>query len=272
MKVLFSGGLGNQMFQYAFLLALRNLGYKVSGDISLFLRNNGHYGFELPRVFGLSESFTKTYLYAYGIPLLCRWKKNPWIFREYDQIIDIHNIPTHTHFLLGYWQKENYFSHISNIIRTSFTFCSIDNKNRNLSQKMKETNSVSIHLRRGDYLNSPLYQNICTEAYYREAIQYFSGKSVRFFIFSDDIVYAKNFIKKLGQTAEFITHNQGMDSYKDMFLMASCKNNIIANSSFSWWGAWLNPNKNKQVITPNIWINKPESTYEGIFPPNWIRI
>lgn len=140
-------------------------------------------------------------------------------------------------------------------------------------RRIIETNSVSIHIRRGDYLseiNQGLYGGICTEMYYAKAITYICNKidQPSFFVFSNEIDWVKNNVDIPNPT--YIDFNNGADSWQDMFLMSQCKHNIIANSSFSWWGAWLNRNTNKIVITPSRFINLEEDS--DIIPDAWIRI
>ena len=134
-------------------------------------------------------------------------------------------------------------------------------------------NSISIHIRRGDYLHpkfNHLYGNICTIEYYKEAITILQQKyaNLHFYIFSDDISWVKENLPIVPST--YIDWNKKEDSWQDMYLMSQCKHNIIANSSFSWWGAWLNNNPNKTVICPSRFMNLNQQS--DIVPEDWIQI
>lgn len=271
MKVLFSGGLGNQMFQYAFLLLLRKIGYSVTGDTSIYYRNNAHYGFELKNVFSLSERFTSSKITAYGISFLEKINSS-LIFREGRRKIDLKSIPKSTRFLWGYWQNSKYVNLVEEELNKAFKFRNIDTENENIASEISKTTSVSIHLRRGDYLGHPLYKDICTKDYYAKAIDFFDKNESTFYIFSNDEDFAREFTREIGIPAKIIAKNTGAASYNDMYLMSSCHHNIIANSSFSWWSAWLNKNPKKIIISPKKWMNAPTENFEKIIPDNWKKI
>jgi hypothetical protein len=162
-------------------------------------------------------------------------------------------------YLEGYWQSEKYFGNIECQIRNLYIFPEItDKSNLDLADKIKSCNSVSLHIRRGDYLsekNAPMHGNICTKVYYDNAIKYISKNidNPKFFIFTDDTEWARQQYK--GEEYTIVDQNHADNSFRDMQLMSLCKHNIIANSSFSWWGAWLNPNQEKMVIAPPKWFN-----------------
>ena len=162
----------------------------------------------------------------------------------------------------GYWQSYQYFDSWRDVILKEFTFPKIsmeDKLNFELNERLKnEENSVGIHIRRGDYLKNWKYCGLCGIDYYQKAIAYILEhiKSPKFFLFSDDIDWVKENISPLlkGYGVTFVNWNHSINSYKDMQLMAMCKNLIIANSSFSWWAAYLNQN-NPIVVAPEKWIN-----------------
>jgi hypothetical protein len=142
-------------------------------------------------------------------------------------------------------------------------------------KKIENNNSVSIHVRRGDFFKNKKriqrYGNICTNSYYKKAINIIKHKinDPIFLVFSDDIDWAKqNFT---GSNFIFVDWNKGKSSYRDMHLMSLCKHNIIANSTFSWWGSWLNNNENKVVISPSKMNNKHKD-FSQLFPEKWVRI
>ncbi len=124
----------------------------------------------------------------------------------------------------------------------------------------------------GDYVNHPIHGGICTMDYYQQAIDIMKSKIVnpKFFIFSNDIEWCHSHLKLAD--AVYITGNKGENSYRDMQLMSMCKHNIIANSSFSWWGAWLNNNPDKIVIAPAKWFNDPKINTRDLIPDDWIKI
>jgi hypothetical protein len=177
-------------------------------------------------------------------------------------------------YLVGYWQSEKYFVKHKEVIRQELTFKNeLSPENLATASSLLKTASVSLHVRRGDYVSSQATNDVhgvCTLDYYRNAISHMarSVESPRFFIFSDDINWVKANLQ-LDFPCEYIANNVGANSYVDMRLMSMCKHNIIANSSFSWWGAWLNSNPNKIVIAPKKWFAKALST-EDLIPAKWV--
>jgi len=169
-------------------------------------------------------------------------------------------------FMVGYFQSEKYFKHNRESILDLFSINSeighyIDEKYGYLL----DSNSCSLHVRRGDYLSLPDYHPVCTMDYYRNAIAEFSDDT-RFLVFSDDIQWCKENFK--GDNFHFI---EGEKDYVDLYLMSLCNNNIIANSSFSWWGAWLNNTPNKKVIAPKQWFGKAKQlNTKDLIPETWI--
>jgi len=189
---------------------------------------------------------------------------DPQIIRKYNYAI-----------FDGYWQSEKYFIDIKNIITEELSLKKkyIDEIEKNLINKIKNNNSVSIHIRRGDYVNDKttnLHHGTCPLDYYHRAIKIIlaNNKKSIFFIFSDDIDWVKKNLKLL-HPSFFISGNK---DYEDLFLMSLCKHNIIANSSFSWWAAWLNNNPNKTVAAPKKWFNNPHQNTKDLIPKPWIKI
>ena len=140
-----------------------------------------------------------------------------------------------------------------------FSFKNIDKQNEDLVTKMHYENSIAIHIRRGDYLYNPIY-NVCDEEYYTKGIKYFIERFIDpvFYVFSDDPKWCGTFMESFHIQYHIIDNNQGFNSYQDMYLMTQCKHIIIANSSFSWWGAWLNDNKNRIILAPKRWFRNKE--------------
>ena len=172
--------------------------------------------------------------------------------------------------LLGYYQSEKYFIDHKNEISSLFeidnnTSSYLQNKYSNL---LKE-NTCSIHIRRGDYVHLQNHHPLLSIDYYKEAIRII-GEDVNYLIFSDDISWCEINLDFIPNKT-FITGNL---DYQDLYLMSMCKNNIIANSSFSWWGAWLNNHENKIVVSPKKWFGPAYSTYNtnDLYPQKWIKI
>jgi len=251
--VLFSGGLGNQMFQYAFLLALRKKGIRAKMDLMPFEWENVHNGFELEKVLGIHEDYvSESVLHKYYFLFLkkyCPKKVIQDYLAYYPQVFNRGIV-----FYDGFWQWHPYFKDCEKEVRQAFTFKGIDERNSNVAEEMHRETSVSIHFRRGDYLNIPRLM-VCDDAYYKNAINYIIEHvdNPVFYVFSNDVEWSREFMKNLHVRFEVMDFNQGKDSYKDMFLMSQCKHNIIANSSFSWWGAWLNKNPDQIVVSPKEW-------------------
>lgn len=287
--ILLQGGLGNQMFQYAFYLAQKQKNPKVKCDSSIVKIKNEHNGYELYNVFKIkTEASALTYVFT---KILNRLKSNKNITRLISIFLKItlikDSIPSEykpeilvtktRNYYLGYWQSEKYFKNISETIRTAFTFdvTKLSQESRQTAQEIQNTNSISIHIRRGDYLldkYQKLYGGICTLDYYTKAINHMlkNFPDCKFFIFSDDIKWVEENLCNLIHNKTFIDFNKGKNSWQDMYLMSICKHNIIANSSFSWWAAWLNLNKNKIVISPNKFLNIGDS--KDLIPEDWIKI
>ena len=269
-------GLGNQMFQYAFALALRGRGHKVKLDISYYdyYANNFdfkiHNGYELDRVFGLDEKpVNKMGLHIQWLRLL-NITRPPFLFKFDSKRYDENYLAHPPKYLRGYWEDERYFKDIEEDVRKAFRFQGIDEKNQALAEEMRSRDSVSLHIRRGDF--EATYRVLLGEVFYKKAVDYIKSKVENpfFYIFSDDAEVAGSIADSLGIEYKLLSHNRGMDSYKDMFLMSQCKHNIIANSTFSWWGAWLNDNKRKIVIAPDKSAEKDFGYHSQ--PSEWILI
>ncbi len=180
-------------------------------------------------------------------------------------------------YITGYWQSERYFEDIKNLIRTDFSFPQpLTGYNAEIADKIQSINAVSLHVRRADYVTDRQTSNdhgTCETEYYDKAVMYISKQitSPVFFIFSDDHEWVKSNLS-LKYEHHFVSHNSGPDSYKDMHLMSLCKHHIIANSSFSWWGAWLNKNADKIVIAPDRWFLADKYDSSDHVPKDWVRL
>lgn len=267
------GGLGNQMFQYAAGRALSlylNQPFKL--DISDF-KGYGLRTFDLKNCFNCSGEIStdddlRRVLGWQSIRVMRRllYKPKLSILRSKQFIIEPHShywpglqkCPSSS-YLLGYWLSEKYFQSSEMQIRKDFAFKTcLNNENSFLAAEIKYVNSVSLHVRRGDYVSDSktmTTHGLCDLGYYHSAVDYIADRVCNpiFFIFSDDISWAMENLK-IGYPCRYIDHNHGDEAYNDMRLMSLCKHNIIANSTFSWWGAWLNANPSKVVVAPYRWL------------------
>jgi hypothetical protein len=291
-RVLIYGGLGNQMFQYAFCKALNLRGHESKILFTNFFYHRHHNGFDLCSAFKLKLDFpSKLYkalldngqmLYnnkksKYLLEeIITRYHKKKYkLYQEKEEFFFDENVFHQTSsFMVGTWQSEKYFADIKEFIKEDFIFIPPkDKKNKELSKEILDCNSVSIHVRRGDYLDprwAASHQVINDKTYYSNAINYVNNKikNPRFYIFSDDISWV---VQNLSvPNSVIISHNKGKNSYFDMYLMSLCKHNIISNSTFSWWGAWLNNNETKIVTIPYRWLNTKDC--KELYPANWIKI
>ncbi len=180
-------------------------------------------------------------------------------------------------YIEGFFQTEKYFKKYEKEIREAFSFkVKPDKFNQYLIEQMGESNSVSVHIRRGDYVQKKRFQQVyatCSLDYYKRGVEYIASKfeNPKLFVLSDDIQWAKaNW--DLPYETIFVDNNSGDKSYEDLRLMSNCKHNIIANSSFSWWGAWLNNNPEKIVIAPKKWFNDGRINQDDVIPETWIRL
>lgn len=277
------GGLGNQMFQYA-------LGKKLSKSLNspLYLDKLGFQNYDL-HSFCLDKLNTD-YKEADGI-LLQNFKK-PRVFQKIIRVFrpssplkvkerffnfdeTLLNLQGDL-YLCGYWQTEKYFLDIRQDLLQDFTPREqLPPEAVRFSEMMKNTNSVSLHIRRGDYARDPKTSSIHGVqplSYYQKAVNVISEKvkDPKYFIFSDEIEWAKehlNFLKDV----EFVSA-QKFENHVEMTLMSHCQHNIIANSSFSWWGAWLNLNPKKIVIAPQKWFASGGRNTKDILPESWVQI
>lgn len=288
------GGLGNQMFQYAFasILAKKNK-TSVLIDKNSFEITEKRYGYT-PRNFELNV-FKNPYTQASESELLifnqlsivnkCKKKLGLHYPKRYEEIsfnfqpeaLSI-KVPV---YLIGYFQSHKYLIGFEDFIKKFFSFPvnKLDDVNKKLLSTIKSTNTISIHVRRGDYVSDTLIQQFhgnCNLEYYFEAISLLTSKSKDFTLifFSDDNEWVKEQFKDLPYSKIFVNHNKNENSWKDMFLMSSCCHNIIANSSFSWWAAWLNENPVKIIIAPKNWFAEAdaEKNTKDLIPSEWIRL
>lgn len=272
--IVLTDGLGNQMFQYALYLAMQTHGRNVCLSTSIISRNIIHNGFELCRDFNIEREKIKIIdggRFVGGITIFATRYMKILCYIEDEELYSPSVFKTNKPVVYGYWQDIRYFNGIEDEIRNAFIFRDIDPVNLQYANDMKNTNSISLHIRRGDYLKYAQFQT-CTPHYYKYAINTIKEKinNPIFYIFSDDLEWSEEFIKQQNVNYKIISHNRGANSYKDMYLMTQCKHNIIANSSFSWWGAWLGEQEGRIVICPSKWNLKSEKIKPQL--EHWLKI
>ncbi|WP_165040330.1 alpha-1,2-fucosyltransferase [Dysgonomonas sp. ZJ709] len=265
--VVFKGGLGNQIFEYAFCQYLKTL---INEKIYVYYVPEKK---AIQRRFEIMDFFDAKINKAHLIIKLVYWliKVIKYMYKDSDLISTDDSYNINSICFDGWWQDKKYYENINSWIQ--FKNLPLNDKNIETMNAIKNTESVSIHIRRGDYLFSQfadIYTNICTPDYYRNAISMVKQKykNPHFFVFSDDMDWVKENFEL--ENATYISWNVGIDSHWDMYLMSYCKVNIIANSSFSYWGAYLNKS-NELTVYPQKWYN---SGYEppSIFPEKWYGI
>lgn len=294
-----NAGLANQMFHYAFGRALINKGYDIYYDQTNF-RPRKEWNFEDVKLQDAFPTIELKEMPKGKFKWVCCNSKKILIKKLYIAMIRFHNIigddkyitePTYGYWpnaeneitpnciFRGFWQSEKYFLHCKEDIRKQFTFLPFDEKlNITVSLKMQKENSVAIHLRKGkDYLQSPLMgKGLCGIDYYMNAIKYIKGHvdNPVFYVFTDNPEWVKTNLPDCDYTLVNWNKVSGKRNFRDMQLMTYCKHNIIANSTYSWWGAWLNPNPNKIVIGPAKFFNPINDFFStsDIMCESWIKI
>lgn len=285
------GGIGNQLFMYAAArrLALVNNAKLVIDDVSGFVRDKKyqrHYAldhFSITARKATPQERLEPFERFRRALLKYQARKKPFSQRRYIEQEKNGFDPRllalrfdDTIYLDGYWQSENYFKDIENVIRADLEIIPPnDERNRRMAQMIQSSESVALHVRWFDPQGTDESHNASVD-YYTKAISLISDRvaSPHFFIFSDDPVAVQNKILLTTNRSTIIMHNQGdKNAYADLWLMTQCKHFIIANSTFSWWGAWLSPNPKKMVIAPK--MNVSGITWwqhEDIVPSSWLAI
>lgn len=292
-----SGGLGNQLFQYAFARALQeSTEDDVFLDLSTYNYEVAHNGFELDRLFqvcyraaaerdivrlgtrpkGIFSQLRRKYLTKRSHYIDRVFRYDPGVFLlEGDRYFE------------GWWQTEKYFAPFATKIRKELHFIGDPGTNneeliRRFLHPVGEKSGlvpVSLHVRRGDALQNP-DTFVCTELYYRNALNYIRNRvKPHFLVFSDDIEWCQAHLALECDEVTFVDWNRSGESWRDMWLMSQCPVHIIANSTFSWWGAWLDSTNDKLVLAPERWsLARPKPfayyryTFDDVVPEGWIRI
>lgn len=270
------GGLGNQLQQYALYRKFQSLGVEAKLDLSWFSPDN-QAGMRAPRKFELTDFIGlpmeiakeeeirallgRSYEEKAGLAEKLKKRLAPGKLAVFEESEMYHEevLSFRDKYLAGYWACEAYYGDILGMLREEIRFPeSKDKKNRETMEEMTGQTAVSIHVRRGDYLdaaNASMFGGICTDAYYDSAAAYVKERypEAVFYVFSDDADYVR--ARFQGPEYRIVDWNQGKDSFYDMQLMSNCRHNICANSTFSFWGARLNAHAGKCMIRPSVHKN-----------------
>lgn len=259
------GGLGNQMFQYAFGKALERQDKNVCFDLGWFGKKHKD---TAARNFDLNCFNVRLKPAYFWQKLFSRTVKEtqaniyePALLEQPGRVI-----------FSGYFQSEDYFKKLRPELLLDFSLkAPLNDDNQKILAEIRRTDSVSLHVRRGDYVNLAHIYGVCGEKYYNRAVEYIKKQVAdpHFFLFSDDVTWVRENIK-IDASCTVVDVNDGKTACCDMELMRNCRHNIIANSSFSWWSAWLNENKDKIVICPEQWFADGRQT--DIICKDWIKI
>lgn len=282
-----AGGMGNQMFQLAAGVALSDrLGVELRLDtryynrlipveLDLRLQHFGH---------GAREANPRDVPYLNGDTIgrflgsrLVKPRLAPFkdMRLPYNPAFEALGDDT---YLKGYWQSERYYSGHEDAVRRALTFVTPPNaENARALDLVRSKPAVSLHIRRAAYVSVPKFNAIhgtCSPEYYERAVAHIAGRMDQepvFFAFSDEPDWVRENIH-IPFEMQVFGHNGGASNFEDMRLMSACRHHVVANSSFSWWGAWLNPDPDKMVIAPKRWFADPDMQQHDIVPEDWLRL
>ena len=283
------GGLGNQLFEYAAAKALavhHNVPLKL--DVSFYEKSKRSFMLDKFNcavetvsanvIFPPKEETIVDKVYRRLLPPHKRVPFREPYFHYYPQFL---KAPSHT-LLKGFWQSEKYFASITDIIRNEFLAKpALVSHLSEKAKEMKQQSSISVHIRRGDYLNPAVIKHLglasLAEDYFAEAISVIMKRhpDSKVYFFSDDIKWVKEFITQktsISYPYEFISDTITKTDLEDFYLMQQCQHNIIANSTFSWWGAWLNNHPDKIVVAPKNWYHSARVNDKDLIPAKWLRL
>lgn len=279
------GGLGNQLFQYATarrVAHINNVPLKldISGFESYKLHSYSLKHFNIREEFASPEEIARfnvrglaSYVSLWAPRLLPYYRRRRVVESHFHFDANILKISKSV-YLNGYWQSEKYFKDIESLLRRELTVKSApDSVNLAMSECIRGVRSVSLHVRRCDYVSHPVtqqYHGGCSLGYYASAVANLSERveNPHFFVFSDDPQWTRINLK-LEYPTTYVTHNGPDKNYEDLRLMSQCEHHIIANSSFSWWGAWLCANPGKLVFAPQKWFRTPDLNTKDLIPETW---
>ena len=272
-----TGGLGNQMFIYALYLRMKHHHPKTHIDLSDMQHYHVHHGYEMNHVFRLPQTE------------LCmpQWVKKTMEILFFRVILERHEHGSLRHYdgsvywplvyYKGFYQNLAYLEGYEEEIRRTFTFDLSKASSRSLAWADRisaDPQSVSLHVRRGDYLQPEHYKSIgcvCQLPYYVRAVAKMNDcvEQPHYYVFTDDMQWVNENLPI--KDATYIDWNRSKDSWQDMMLMSRCHHHIICNSTFSWWGAWLNAGKETIVVCPDHWYADDKGNIP-LYPSNWIRV
>ena len=279
------------MFCYAFALGLKSKGYDVFIDEDSFIPRytmtfeDVHFEQIFPHI-----SFSRTPKGKFHFCCIqgrrgkaLRRLSNLFLSSKYieessfEEILDVEKIISSNCCFIGQWQSEKYFGHAETEVRRQFEFLPFDEeKNIELANKMKMEESVAIHIRKGKDYSIPFFSQTCPVEYYLNAIDYIKNnkKDPTFYVFTDNPEWVSENLSDFEYKLVDWNPTCGSRNFRDMQLMSCAKHNIIANSSYSWWGAYLNPNPDKIVVAPSQWFSPNEVGYKNnnIVPCDWIKM
>lgn len=289
-KVRFSGGLGNQLYQLGFLWYLQRNGVNAVPDFCEYTYYDFHQGLELNKLLKTpyddkirTTEDSRRRWYKFFNEKLGFWLRfhyhrilserfSEYIVEDEAHLFDGTFLSCKDNVTLkGHWQKLEYLLPVQDLFCKNMHYNSLTtDRDKKIMEQISKTESVSIHIRRGDYLKEMQYLVIKGFSYYNRAIELVKAKypEASFYVFSDDMEWVRRQMQEKNMV--FVDWNKGSDSFKDMLLMSLCKHNIIANSTFSWWGAFLNANPHKMVVCPDEWLVGQK--IDGRVPADWIKI
>ena len=286
------GGLGNQLFQFAFGFAhAARHGVKLRVATDLFSGYGLHHGYELAQVFSVEptqanasdlQALLGPWRHTATRRLLSRW--GPGIWRAGLAAFEpapgwwsgVSRLGAQA-YVHGYWQSERYFAEHAFALRRALQFRRLPSAdNARWLARLGNCVSVSVHIRGGDYVNNAKNRRIyaaCGPAYYRAAMDHIRSAhaGARFFVFSDDVAWARHCLSDRLDAVEIVDFNRGAESWNDLRLMSQCQHQVIANSSFSWWAAWLGERPGKTTIAPRQWYLAPGRD-QDLVPERWLRL
>jgi hypothetical protein len=289
------GGLGNQMFQYATgrALALR-CGAALKLDLARFASYRKR-RYELDALSICAGPASKADLARFRLgPEPPNALHGPWperlrrlrygivrvapVYHERQFHFDVDVLALRAPvYLSGHWQSEKYFAEFAEVLREELAPRErLEGENAAIAAQIDATTAVSLHVRRGDYVTEPgtnRYHGLCSIDYFRSAAQFIAERvgAIHLFVFSDDLEWCRDNLK-LGMPTTFVAANAPDRGFRDMQLMARCRHHVIANSSFSWWGAWLNPSPAKVVVAPHRWFDAGTGDTRDLIPASWVRM
>ena len=274
------GGLGNQLFQTAFAHQLAARGDEVVLDARIYARRHIHAGFVLGAYVELPFAIaTDADLRRLGLARSWTWHELRRRFGGYRRRVVVEDqtrfdpayLEHRYDFYDGYWQDERYFPAAGAAMRDLLAGIRLDDANARLRDAIVRGPSISLHVRRGDYVQYPVFAPLCEHGYYQRALDHLRARvaNARLYVFSDDLAWCR---ANLDGDATYVEHNAGARSIYDLLLMSLCSHHVVANSTFSWWGAWLDGRPSRTVVAPARWFTDDARESALALPADWQRV